>query len=43
MQILKLQEFIRVSAFAIIILLFTISSYSMPTEEDLKKNISGNL
>jgi len=37
MQILKLQEFIRVSAFVIIILLFTISSYSMPTEEDLKK------
>jgi len=37
MLILKLQEFIRVSAFAFIILLFTITSYSMPTEEDLKK------
>ena len=35
MQILKLQEFIRVSALAIIILLFSISSYSMPTEKDL--------
>ena len=37
MQILKLQEFIRVSALTIIILLFTITSYSIPTEEDLKK------
>ena len=37
MQILKLQEFIRFSAFSIVILLFTISSYSKPTEEDLKK------
>ena len=37
MQILKLQEFIRVSAFAFILLLFTITSYSMPTEDDLKK------
>jgi hypothetical protein len=37
MQFLKLQEFIRVCSFAIILLLFTITSYSMPNEEDLKK------
>jgi len=37
MQILKLQEFIRVGAFTVILSLFTFISYSTPTEEDLKK------
>jgi len=37
MQFLKLQEFIRVGAFTVILSLFTFISYSTPTEEDLKK------
>ena len=37
MQFLKLQEFIRISAFTIFLSLFTFTSYSTPTEEDLKK------
>ena len=37
MQFLKLQEFIRVGAFTVILSLFTFISYSTPTEWDLKK------
>jgi hypothetical protein len=37
MQFSKLQEFIRISAFTIFLSLFTFTSYSTPTEEDLKK------
>jgi hypothetical protein len=37
MQFLKLQEFIRVGAFTVILSLITFISYSTPTEEDLKK------
>ena len=37
MQFSKLQEFIRINAFTIFLSLFTFTSYSTPTEEDLKK------
>ena len=37
MQFSKLQEFIRISAFTIFLSLLTFTSYSTPTEEDLKK------
>lgn len=37
MQFSKLQEFIRISSFTIFLSLFTFTSYSTPTEEDLKK------
>ena len=37
MQFSKLQEFIRIITFTIFLSLFTFTSYSTPTEEDLKK------